>query len=126
MLFIQSQTGSLFSEKDFKALSQHIEMHKYLINKNIPWTVTFEEAAFSWGENVFFPIMETLRRWEVKHAFKHIPLNELFFQVSDHWYFLQESNPNVPAQYAAIDYAARYGKGLGKYLSHLMIPNKAA
>lgn len=124
--YLMTSTDSIFDEKDFTTLSDQIEVHKYLINQVIPWTITWYDAAFSWLENVFHPIMQVLMRWDVRSAFAHTKIDDLFFAVSDHWYYLLEKNPDVTAQFAALDYAATYGKGLGKFVSSLRLPNKVA
>lgn len=126
MQFLKASTGSMFTEADYEALSDQIEVHKYLVNQNIPWQISWDEAAFSWSENVFLPVIQVLDKWEVKSAFNHRPLSKLYFDVSDHWYYLLERDPKVSAQYAAIDYAATYGKGLGKLFSKLSLPTKVA
>lgn len=126
MLYLQVSTGSVFNENDYQALSDQIEVHKYLINQNIPWTITWDDAAFSWVENVFRPIMQVINRWEVRSAFSELSTSELYFDISNHWYYMLEHDSDVSAQLAAIDYAATYGKGLGKLFSRLQISKKVA
>ncbi|MDD3823798.1 MAG: hypothetical protein WCY74_08225 [Sphaerochaetaceae bacterium] len=126
MDYLMTSTGSVFNETDYQALSDQIEVHKYLINQSIPWTITWDDAAFSWLENVYLPIMQVINKWEVRDAFAHKTLAQLFFDVSNHWYYLLEKHPRISADYAAMDYAATYGKGLGKLFSKLQRPNKVA
>lgn len=126
MRYLMAGTGSVFAETDYQTLSDHIEMHKYLINQTIPWTVSWDDAAFSWIENVFHPIMQVVDRWEVRSAFPNKSRAELFFDISNHWYYLLEKNPKVYANVAAIDYAATYGTGLGRLFSRLLLPGNAA
>src|SRR5690554_646705 len=122
MQYLMANTDAVFSARDYQALSDQIEVHKYLVNQNIPWKISWDEAAFSWSENVYHPIMQVLDNWEVKLAFGNKRLADLYFDVSDHWYYLLERDPDVTALYAAIDYAATYGKGLGKFFSKLSLP----
>jgi hypothetical protein len=126
MHFLLASTGSVFTEADYQALSEQIEVHKYLVNQNIPRTISWDDAVFSWMENVFSPIMQVISRWEVLAAFPKHTMAQLFFEISNHWYFLLEKNPHVYVQYAAIDYAATYGKGLGRWISKLQLPKKVA
>ncbi len=125
-LYLSGKGSSEFSTKDYQALSDQVLVHKYLINQGIPRTISWDEAAFSWAENVFTPIMQVVNRWEVRSAFPHKSLSELYFDISNHWYYLAEKDPTVSAQYAAIEYAATYGKGLGRFFSKLQIPHKVA
>ena len=126
MQFLLASTGSVFDETEYQALSEQIEVHKYLINRSIPWVITWDDAAFSWVENVFHPIMQVVNRWEVQAAFPEKQLSQLFFDISDHWFYMLERNPAVSAYHAAIDYAATYGKGLAKLVSKLQLPRRVA
>lgn len=126
MQFLLASTGSVFTEADYQALSNQIEVHKYLINQHISWTISWDDAAFSWCENVFSPIMQVVDHWEVRAAFPDMTRAQLFFAISDHWYYLMEKDPSIYANYAAIDYAANYGKGLGKFMSRLQLPKRVA
>jgi len=126
MQFLLASTGSIFTEADYQALSDHIEVHKYLINRTIPWVITWDDAAFSWMENVFSPIMQVMDQWVVRNAFPTMSLAQLYFAVSEHWYYLLQDHPEITAEAAAKDYAARNGKGLGKLLSKLSMPYRVA
>lgn len=126
MQFLMASTGSVFEKADYQALSDQIEVHKYLINQDIPWTISWDEAAFSWMENVFHPIMQVVDQWEVQAAFPTKTRAILFFEISNHWYYLLEKNPGVSAHFAALEYAVTYGKGLAKLVSKLQLPRTAA
>lgn len=126
MQFLIASTGSVFTEADYQALSDQIEVHKYLINQSIPWVISWDDAAFSWTENVFHPIMLVINRWEVRLAFPDKTESELYFDISNHWYYLLEKNPQISAFYAAVEFAATYGKGLGKLFSKILLPRDVA
>lgn len=126
MQFLLANTGFVFTETDYQALSNHIEVHKYLINQRIPWTVTWDDAAFSWLENVFRPIMQVVDRWEVLAAFPRHTRAQLFFDIANHWYYFQQKHPEADVSLAAMDYAATYGKGLGRWISKLHTPRNIA
>ena len=126
MQFLLASTGSVFNETNYQALSDQIEVHKYLINQTIPWVISWDDAAFSWVENVFHPIMQVVDQWEVQAAFPRFTRAQLFFAVSNHWYYMLEKSPDVSVKYAAVDYAATYGKGLARWISRLQIPSRVA
>jgi len=124
--YIQANTQGIFQEKDISNLLQQIEVHKYFVNQTVPWVISWDEAAFSWYENVFTPIMNVVTSWEVKNAFGNKTSRELYFEISQHWFYLLEKNPATDASYAAIHYAAHFGKGLGSWLSRLTIGRNVA
>ncbi|MBN2858914.1 MAG: hypothetical protein JXK93_01460 [Sphaerochaetaceae bacterium] len=112
MRTLLDQTGHLFSQKDIPRLEQQISTHMYLVNQKIPWVITRDDAIFSWQENVFTPIMDAISSWTIRKACKNLSEAELFFAVSDHWYYLLEQDKRISAYDAAADYAATFGTGL--------------
>jgi len=124
--FILSSTNGVFGESDLPLLLNQVEVHKYLINQNIPWTITDDDAIFSWLENVFNPIMLVAHQWNVQASFPYMSDSQLFFAISDHWYYLLSKNEKISAQAAAINYAATYGKGLGQFISKVSNPIRVA
>lgn len=125
-LFILSSTNNMFTKENMDVLLNQIEVHKYLINQDIPWVITLDDAIFSWLENVYHPIMQIINLWSVRSAFNDKSDAELFFAISDHWYFLLAQDEKISARSAAIDYAARYGKGLAQIVSKVTNPIKVA
>jgi hypothetical protein len=109
----------LENEADWDALVDHIEVHKYLINQKIGWTITWQDAVFSWYENVYRPIMNIISSVQVQWAFPGMTLGQLFFAVCTNWYYMQESDPQAAPLDAAYEYLTENGKGLGKFLSML-------
>ena len=113
----------LDKDADWDALVDHIEVHKYLINQEIGWTITWQDAVFSWYENVYRPIMNIISSVQVRWAFSDMTLGRLFFAVNTHWYYMQESNSEASPLDAVYEYLSENGKGLGKFLSMLTIGN---
>ncbi|NCB01159.1 MAG: hypothetical protein EOM67_03205 [Spirochaetia bacterium] len=124
--FILSSTNNMFKEKDINVLLNQIEVHKYLINQDIPWTISQDDAIFSWLENVYHPIMQVINQWSVRSSFAKYSDSQLFFAISDHWYYLLAKNEKISAYSAAVNYAAQYGTGLGHIVSKLSNPLKVA
>ncbi|WP_041394982.1 hypothetical protein [Parasphaerochaeta coccoides] len=124
--FMLDSTDGIFTDKDFALLKKQVATHKYLVNQNIPWTISWDDALYSWLENVFNPLMQYISRWEVRSAFPNMTLAQLYFAVSDHWYYLLEKHPEAWADLAALDYSAKYGHGLPALVSRLRTPRLSA
>jgi hypothetical protein len=124
--YVLKSTNNLFNESHAEKLFKQIEVHKYFVNRNIPKTISWEEATFSYLENVYLPLSQVINQWEVRHAFNNLSLAELFFNISDHWFYLLEKDQDTSPLYAAIDYASTYGKGLGRFVASLQIPKRVA
>ena len=56
----------LLKETDLKddqlaeLICEYINTHKYFINQTIPFTVSFDQAVFSWYENVYKPMLSAI------------------------------------------------------------------
>jgi len=124
-IMLKEDNLGLTQESEWDALVEHIEVHKYLVNQRISWTISWKDAVFSWYENVYRPVLQAIESWEIKRAFPDMNRGQLFFAVCSHWYYMQEKNPNVPAQEAAVDFAAQYGHGLAKWFSRFLVPRAA-
>lgn len=112
-------------ETDWNELVQHVEVHKYLINQQIGWTISWADAVFSWYENVFVPIKRAVQAWEIRGAFQEMTLGQLYLAVCTHWHFLKQRNPLVTPEDAAHDFAAHYGHGLAAWFSRFLQPGVA-
>lgn len=103
-------------------LFEHVDRHRDLINRQYGISATWEEALFSWYENVFTPIIRTVSPVSYRRAFGRVELGELYLAVSDHWGFLKERYPDVPPTAAARSFLEEYGIGIGRYFSRFLVP----
>lgn len=116
-LMLQQEQAPHFSQDDWDTLEEHVETHKFLINRDIPWVISWDDAVFSWHENVFVPLRNAIQRWDVRASFPGTSDGKLYLGVSTHWYYLMQENPRVTAEVAARDFAAQYGVGLAAWFS---------
>jgi hypothetical protein len=122
--------GGVLSSVDFKVetesewdiIFEHIEVHKYFLDRKLKWKVDWNDVLFSWYENVFMPIMRILYHRSVKKAFPGKSLSQLYFDISTHWYYMLEKDPRKSEIDAAYDYISRYGKGLSKVRALFALP----
>ena len=119
---VREQKLDLRSEEEWRELIEHIDVHRYLINQRIPWTITWDDAVFSWYENVLIPVVRAASHWEVRNAFPQKSRGQLYFAIATHWYYLLERDATVSPEYAAVDFAAQYGSGLASWFSRFVHP----
>lgn len=119
---LRSENLGLTTEQEWFELAHHIEVHKYLINENITWTVTWDDAVFSWYENIYQPLLHAIERWEVRNAFPGKTIGQLYLAVATHWHFLKERDAAVTADDAALDFAGHYGTGIARWFSRFLQP----
>ena len=110
---VLTQDGfQLANEAEYAEVLQSIEDHKYLTNENIPFEITMEQALFSWCENVYHPVMQTIDEAGLVYAFPEATRAELFMWVTRHWHFLKQDQPAVSIETAVHSYGRQFGSGL--------------
>ena len=114
---LASENLGFTKAEEWKALVDHVEVHKYLINQGITETISWDDAALSWKENIYAPLGKVIDWWEVKKAFSKYTKGQLLFAVSTHWYYMKEKDPGISPEEAANDFAAFYGNGIGSWIS---------
>jgi len=88
--------SNCISEADDLALqlTQYIEDHKWLINKDIPFAISIEQALFSWHENVYTLQWNAMKRTGIIFSLPQMPVREIFDLVSKDYYYLSTEYPN--------------------------------
>lgn len=110
-----------FSGADFNTLLNQIEGHKYFLDKQLNMSVTFEQAAFSWMENVYKPIALEMDNFLTIVSFNNKERNQLFFELCDHQLLLSINfNRSVDSHYAVQNYCMQYGNSIGKFFSRFV------
>lgn len=112
----------LRNDMEWLELVDHIDVHKYLINQEIGWTVSWDDAIFSWYENVYRPMRRAVELWEVRRAFPHKTGGQRYLAITTHWHYLKERDSEVTPEEAARDFAAHYGSGLARWFSRFLQP----
>jgi hypothetical protein len=97
----------------YPEMVNHILVHKYYINQDRKDEISFREAALSWYENVYRPIIEEIRRERILSSFPGKTEADLYMWVVRHWDHLKHTSGSqeVSIASAASDYKLKYGKG---------------
>lgn len=119
---LSDQAFELHSEQEWQEVADHVRVHRFLINQAIPWTITWDDAVFSWYENVMRPIMDAVDTWNIRAAFPERSMGQLYLAVTTHWHFMKQANGSVTPEEAANDFAAQYGQGLAAWFSRHLTP----
>ena len=90
----------------------HIEGHKYFISLERDNEISFEDAARSWYNSLYTPILEIVRNENLISRFPGRTEADLYIWIIKHWHSLKEQyGPGYPLDKAASEYAASHGKG---------------
>jgi len=69
----------------YDELLSHIRDHKWYINLKSSQEIPFEQAASSWYDNVYFPIIQIIRETRLLSRFPQATEADLYVFVGKHW-----------------------------------------
>lgn len=89
-------------------LKHHVEVHKYYINRYVPYELSMEEAFESWGRLVYGPITSAIDKERLDAKFPAIGEDELFLRVCRLWHEMKKGGKvSVAPREAVLEFAAR-------------------
>ncbi|HID86945.1 MAG TPA: hypothetical protein EYP55_06140 [Anaerolineae bacterium] len=93
----------------YRALEEHIAVHRYYLGQEQGREIPYEEAVVSWYDNVYLPVVQAIRQREILKEFPGRTEADLYVWIMDHLYYLKEQyGPAVDAQIAAADFAEQF------------------
>jgi hypothetical protein len=97
----------------YDEILQHILGHKYFINQQQSEEIPFSDAALSWYENLYKPILELIRDMDILRYFPGRTEGDLYLWIVKHWDSLKRRfGQEFPLELAAREYMETYGRGL--------------
>ncbi len=109
--YLDRDDFQLTSESEYAEVLQSIQDHKYLINKEIPFEISMDEALFAWYENVYHPMTRAIDGEGLLWFFPGATRGELFLRVTRHWNFLkQEKGGEISINGAVHSFGTKFGK----------------
>jgi len=77
-----------YSDSDLKSLIKHVDTHLYFLGKQYKIQMSWDDALFSWFENVYSMIVREINIPFVEKLFPDKRLTEVYLGLSDTWYYL--------------------------------------
>lgn len=97
----------------YDEMLNHIHGHKYYINQGIEEEIPLEEAARSWFDNVYTPIVEIIRKENMLARFPGRTESDIYIWTIKHWDALKwKYGQEYPLDEAVKEYSQIYGRGL--------------
>ncbi|WP_246745071.1 transcriptional regulator [Thiospirochaeta perfilievii] len=97
----------------YMELLNHILGHKYFINQGIEDEISLKEATISWYENLYSPIIKTVREDSLVARFNNRTEADLYIWIVKHWDDLKSKyGQDFPLDQATKEYSDIYGKNL--------------
>jgi hypothetical protein len=107
----------------YYALLEHIAVHRYL--QSVEWQREFaaEEAAAQWYDQVYWPMIQSIRKSNILDDFPGRTEADLYLWVMEHRYYLRERfGPGISAWEAVRSYSEHFTqrtfKRLWRWLTH--------
>lgn len=100
----------------YDEIVEHIEEHKYYVNQLFPWEINWDQAVFSWYENVFLDVKRILESGVATFALRENDRVEFYFKTMDHWHYMKEKDPSIFYDDAVKDYIKKNAKPYLRWL----------
>lgn len=108
---LAGQLGNIMgSEEAVDLIVDYINTHKYFINEGVSREYSYTQAAFSWFENVFKPLMYAINTTLIRAAFPKKTTLELFEIISKQHYLATAGKEYVPYERVINDYIMENSK----------------
>src|SRR5262249_6754493 len=107
----------------YEKLLEHIEVHRWYLGMEQDQSVAWLDAVASWYDNVYSPIVESVRESNVLADFPGRTEADLYLWIIEHRWFLQQAgelDETAPLAEVARAYAAAYSPRLWRRLVRMM------
>ena len=99
----------------YDEIVQHINVHKYYLNQNMTEEMSFSDAAVSWYDNVFQPIIQQINADGVMSRFPGRTKADLYLWIVKYWDELKRQyGEKISLRDATRDFSNRKGQSLWK------------
>lgn len=97
----------------YTEMLHHIQVHKYYLNEDKSTEIPFKEAAASWYENVYMPIIREVRKEKLLSRFPGRTEGDMYMWIIRHREELKNRyGPNLSVERAARDFSEKYGMSM--------------
>lgn len=89
----ESTLGTLHSDiqGQYSRLIEHISVHRWYLGEQQQAEIPFSEAAKSWYEHVYLPVIEILIEHNISQTFKNYTLTDIYLFIMDYQAYLRET-----------------------------------
>ncbi len=100
---------------------RHIQGHKYFLSQDKSEDIPLLEAASSWYNNLYKPILMIIQHQGILSRFPGRTKGDLYLWIIKHWDTLKkEHGEDFPLEKAVADYSQHYGRSLKSRLLDLL------
>jgi hypothetical protein len=96
----------------YNVLREHIDVHRWYLGEQRQADIPYHVAVASWYDNVYLPIVRTIRDQDILEEFPDRTETDLYLWVIEHQRFLRDAyGKNVPLEQVAEDLTQRVLRG---------------
>jgi hypothetical protein len=93
----------------YDRLLQHISVHRWFMGEKLKRPIEDEEAAKGWYEEVYLPLIKTIRKHGILKEFPTRTETDLYLWIIEHrWYLAEGSNKKVSYESATTDFMNQF------------------
>ena len=105
---------------DYAKLLEHIRVHKYFVEKQAGRECPWDEAVTHWYDQVYLPVIDTIRKNELLEEFPHFTESDLYLWIIEHAYYLSQNlGQEIDPRTASEDFVTRYGRSPRRIVTRL-------
>ena len=105
----------------YGTLREHIQVHRWFAGQKRGADVPYEDAAASWYDNVYMPLVSIIREHRILDEFPGRTEADLYLWIIEHiWYLREAGGGDVPLGQAADGFARAYSHRLLTKLRNLL------
>lgn len=104
----------------YTKLIEHIQTHRWFMGENFHREVSIREAAGSWYDDVYQPLVQVIRDQGTLKEFPGRTEADLYLWIIEHlWYLREEFNRDVSLEDATHHFTEKYSVSPLKYIANL-------
>ncbi len=105
----------------YRNLIDHIETHRWFLGERWNRPVSFHEAAISWYDEVYMPLIQVIREQGTVNEFPGRTEADLYLWIIEHmWYLREELNKEVSLEDATQHFTAEFSPSPLKHIANLL------
>ena len=115
----ETKLDKLYPQEDFRfsipgqydKVLQHISVHRWFMGEKLKRPISDEEAVRGWYEEVYYPLVKTIRKHQILKQFPNRTPMDLYLWILEHrWYLAEEQKRRVSLESAALHFSQQFSR----------------
>jgi hypothetical protein len=103
----------------YSLLLEHIQTHGWFLGEEHQECVSFNDAAASWYDNIYLPMIKVIRSMKILEGFPDRTEADLYVWIMEHrWFLMKEAHSDITLEEAARDFFRAFAKNPVQRMLH--------